>query len=225
MKTAIGGLLKSNKRAWWFSFLIAVVAIISDIALVVARPATDVWFDLPAAAVVVFLGALAFFYRDRNSFGLCFLPLQGGVYWVKVTLLLGAIMLAIILAASWVLLGVLKYQVPSDYYYLSHKSQILPLFVSMCIAAPITEEIIFRLALCPPLAAKWKPMTAIIVSGSIFAAMHVLNGNPGPDNMIAGFILAWAFLKSGSLSVPIALHSLGNFFAFLYQIALFSYHN
>lgn len=28
--------------------------------------------------------------------------------------------------------------------------------------------------------------------------------------MIGGFVLAWAYLKSGSIMIPIGLHSLGN---------------
>ena len=47
-------------------------------------------------------------------------------------------------------------------------------------------------------------------SGLLFGGLHVLYGNPGPDNLVAGFFLAWAILKSGSILVPLALHALGN---------------
>jgi membrane protease YdiL (CAAX protease family) len=48
------------------------------------------------------------------------------------------------------------------------------------------------------------------LSGITFGMLHILNGNAAADNMVAGFFLGWAFLKSGSIVVPIVLHSLGN---------------
>ena len=61
------------------------------------------------------------------------------------------------------------------------------------------------------------------MSGTIFAGLHVLYGSPSPENLLGGFILSWAFLKSGTLIVPIALHSLGNLCAFVDQVAYFYY--
>jgi uncharacterized protein len=49
-----------------------------------------------------------------------------------------------------------------------------------------------------------------VASGMIFGALHVLYGNPPPDNFIAGSFLAWAYLKIGTIVVPIASHLLGN---------------
>ena len=43
--------------------------------------------------------------------------------------------------------------------------------------------------------------------------VHGEEGNPGPDNVIAGVLLGWAFLKSGSLLAPIIFHALGNVLA------------
>ena len=76
--------------------------------------------------------------------------------------------------------------------------------------APILEESVYRLALCVPLAALCGPRWTIAVSGAVFAALHFVYGNPGPDNFIAGYFLAWAYLKSGTLMIPMALHALGN---------------
>ena len=50
----------------------------------------------------------------------------------------------------------------------------------------------------------------ILLSGFVFAVVHILWGNPGPDNQIAGFLLQWAYLRSGTILVPIALHAAGN---------------
>ena len=46
---------------------------------------------------------------------------------------------------------------------------------------------------------------------------------PGPDNLIAGFFLAWAFLKSGSIIVPLALHALGNLCALVSWVGMWWY--
>jgi membrane protease YdiL (CAAX protease family) len=58
------------------------------------------------------------------------------------------------------------------------------------------------------------PSSPLLVSwwscGYKEAILHVLYGNAGPDNLIAGFFLAWAYLKSGTILVPVVLHSLGN---------------
>jgi membrane protease YdiL (CAAX protease family) len=52
----------------------------------------------------------------------------------------------------------------------------------------------------------------------LFGLIHVLGGNPGPDNLIAGFFLQWAYMKSGTVLVPLAMHSSGNLIAFSAQV-------
>lgn len=79
-----------------------------------------------------------------------------------------------------------------------------------CLRAPLLEEGLFRWMLCPITEAIWGFWPAILLSGSLFALAHVLAGNPGADNLVAGYFLAWAFLKSRSLWIPIGLHAAGN---------------
>jgi membrane protease YdiL (CAAX protease family) len=69
---------------------------------------------------------------------------------------------------------------------------------------------LYRLVLCVALVGIAGQRWTILLSGALFAAMHFIYGNPSPDNFIAGYFLAWAFLKSGSILTPIVLHSLGN---------------
>jgi membrane protease YdiL (CAAX protease family) len=92
--------------------------------------------------------------------------------------------------------------------------QAISRFVDMCVIAPVVEESIYRLVLCFPTTATIGSTGAIILSGATFAGLHFAYGNPSPDNFVAGYILAWAYLKSGSIMVPITLHSLGNSVAF-----------
>jgi uncharacterized protein len=56
-------------------------------------------------------------------------------------------------------------------------------------------------------------------------ALHVLYGNAGPNNLVAGFFLAWSYLKSEAFLIPVALHSLGNFFVLLVQVAAWCWLN
>jgi membrane protease YdiL (CAAX protease family) len=51
-----------------------------------------------------------------------------------------------------------------------------------------------------------------------FAALHLIHGNPSPENLAGGLILAWVYLKSEGLALPILLHSLGNLLALLMQV-------
>lgn len=83
-------------------------------------------------------------------------------------------------------------------------------FYRMCVTAPVYEEAIYRIVLCAPLAAILGCRTTIVVSGVVFGLLHVWYGNPGPDNLVAGFFLGWAYLKSGTIVVPLAWHALGN---------------
>ena len=40
--------------------------------------------------------------------------------------------------------------------------------------------------------------------------LHFFYGNPGLDNFVGGYVFAWAYVRSGSLYVPMTLHALGN---------------
>lgn len=193
-----------------------------EMTLLSGKQLTTPWLVGPAAAVVLINAFLAVRLRDPASFGFRLSPLQSWTHWAKVTIYLGAIVLVVLLAAAAILLGILRLPI-SPPHLINHESQILPLFIRMCVYAPLAEEPIYRLAVCPPATAWFGPKTAIGASGVAFAAAHVLGGNPSPDNQIAGFLLAWAYLKSGSLAVPIALHFLGNLCAFSLNLILFYY--
>jgi hypothetical protein len=80
--------------------------------------------------------------------------------------------------------------------------------------APLREEIIFRMAICVPVIAVAGPRSAIAISGFLFACNHLGPNGPNPVNFIGGFFLAWSYLRSGSLLVPILFHSVGNAIGF-----------
>jgi uncharacterized protein len=224
METPIGRVLKPHRGRLAFTMALSSIIVGCDLAIVAIGQGNASLRYAFVGIVVVLFGILAFVAHDRAAFGLRFTPVQGWVYWIKTTVWLGLTMGAILGPFAVIVFGILRYPMPESCHYVTHESQVLPLFVGMCVAAPLLEEPIFRLAICPPVTASLGPIAAIAISGTTFGGLHILGGTLGPDNLIAGFVLAWAFLKSGSLTVPIALHSLGNLFVVRYHTAYFYFH-
>ena len=90
-----------------------------------------------------------------------------------------------------------------------------------CIHAPITEESIYRVALCAPLAAWLGPWKTVVLSGVVFGYLHVLWGNFEWNQPFGGMLNAWAYLRSGRVWVPIALHALSKMLWVAVHAALF----
>ena len=80
------------------------------------------------------------------------------------------------------------------------------------IAAPIVEELIYRGVVFPRLEKALSGGLSVFVSGFIFWALHwVDRGEITPwSHLLAGWILAWAALRTRSLLAPTLLHALGN---------------
>ncbi|MHC4982059.1 MAG: lysostaphin resistance A-like protein [Planctomycetota bacterium] len=138
------------------------------------------------------------------------------MYWIKVTALLGGVVLAIVVAAS-----AIAYACgvdPESHRLFRSPADFWPWIRHGCLVAPVLEEGIYRFVLCVPLVVLAGPRVAILASGCLFASLHFAYGNPAPDNFVAGFILSWAFLKSGSVILPVGLHCLGNLCVGLIQL-------
>jgi membrane protease YdiL (CAAX protease family) len=125
---------------------------------------------------------------------------------VKVTLVIGAAVSGFCVVAG-LIFWVIGIHIPIP---ATPPKDIMFALRSYCVSAPILEEALYRLVLCVALVRIAGPRWTILVSGAIFAALHFVWGNASPENFIAGYFLAWAFLKSGSILTPIVLHSLGN---------------
>jgi membrane protease YdiL (CAAX protease family) len=157
---------------------------------------------------------------DAASVGLA-PPAQGWWYWVRMTLLIG-LLAAVCMAAGvlvWVAAGL---RLPVG---ITPPAWIGAALVRMCVYAPLLEETIYRLVLCVPLAALGRPWLAVILSGLVFGALHVAYGNASPENALGGFFLAWAFLRSGSVYVPVLLHSLGNLVILAGQVGIWYWYS
>ena len=167
---------------------------------------------LPILRAWMFVGCFFFFAWltdwDLHALGLRLRPAQTWGYWLKATLVLGAIVsgvVGIFLGALLILGNPIPWQAMAK-----KPDQLAPFFVTACIIAPLTEEGIYRFALCLPAARLFGRWPTILLSGVVFAALHIVYGRPSPDNLVAGFVLGWALLKSESLLIPVILHALGN---------------
>ncbi|MGM5629370.1 type II CAAX endopeptidase family protein [Apibacter raozihei] len=96
----------------------------------------------------------------------------------------------------------------------SLNKQPVAVFISICIIAPIFEEIFFRgFILKGMLNNKVPPYKAIIISSIIFGGIHIFPWQV-LAGILAGIVLGISFYKTGSLAVSTLLHFLNNLLGF-----------
>ena len=163
---------------------------------------------LLAALSVMVLGCLNRW--DMASLGLHWQTPQGFRYWIKISLLLGVAMAALTWTGFKVLaLG--RAHVDLSWRYPSVQIYFRDRFWSHVVWTPLIEEMIYRFGPVIALRSRFNDRIAILISGLLFALLHFIYGNPEPENLVGGFLLAWAFVKSRSIYLPILLHGTGNF--------------
>ena len=212
METSIGSIYRQHDKSRWCAVLIAVIAVGADVYLVGSRDGIVAHRFLLMGISVCALALLG--RGERASLGFTFRMTPGYRYWIKVTLLIGTA-IGVFCVVVWLILPPLGVDIP---LHRLHPKRMVPALQSACITAPILEEVLYRLVLCAPLAALAGSWAAIFLSGAVFAGVHFAYGNPAPDNFIAGYVLAWAYLKSGSILLPVLLHSVGNACAVASQV-------
>lgn len=171
---------------------------------------------LPLPALVGLVAVLCCRDGEVPELGLRLVPDQGWRYWFRLAIRFG-LMIAVVLSV-WAVLSLVQTKPYDERIYYSTEPRFLNL-VHMCVMAPVAEEVIFRALLTMAVLPTLGPRGTIALSGLVFAAIHVLGGNASPENQIAGFLLAWTFLKSRTILVPIAMHAGGNCFALAGQVA------
>lgn len=189
------------------SRLLATVVVLLDVSGV----SDSIGLSRADLAMLSLVGLLCLNNGDRASLGLIAAPIQGWRYWCRLAVWFAGLvaLFMIVSAAIWHLMGW-----PISWY---RRQPSLGYFLLMCVRAPVGEEIVYRGLLTVAALPSFGRLGTIVLSGSVFALVHVLGGNPSPENQIAGFLLAWAFLKSQTILVPIAMHSAGNLIAFASQ--------
>ena len=215
MPTTIGRRLHDSPLSLIIATVVGMVAIVADLALV--------WWNhypesIEGRGVVALVGLAANLYLVRGdlaSVGLTVTTIEGWRYWLRATVLIGLVIACCIVVGwgVWLLLG---QELPS---YTTPPQASGVAFLRMCVFAPVLEEVTYRLLVCVPLAAWRRPWLAIAASGVSFGGLHLVYGNPSPENLLGGLFLAWAYLKSGSIYLPVALHSLGNLCVLVGRIA------
>jgi membrane protease YdiL (CAAX protease family) len=86
------------------------------------------------------------------------------------------------------------------------------------IAAPISEELLFRGLIFGGIRKHMPAIAAALVAGLIFGALHALTGLSAVPPLIAfGFILCLLYEKTGSIVPGIVLHMLNNSVALIGQ--------
>ena len=78
--------------------------------------------------------------------------------------------------------------------------------VGVIVAAPITEELLFRGILLRGLARSMTPNAAIWLSAVLFAATH-FQLVQFPGLVVVGLVLAWLAVRTGGLAAPIWAHA------------------
>ena len=113
--------------------------------------------------------------------------------------------------------GILEKMYKAMSYALLGNTENYPIisFISVCIVAPIFEEIFFRgFILKGMLNNGVKPYAAILISSLIFGGVHIFPWQ-AVGGFLAGTILGITFYKSGSLLTCTTLHFINNFVAYL----------
>jgi membrane protease YdiL (CAAX protease family) len=171
-------------------------------------------FTEPLLALAGLAAVLCIHDGDTSLLGLRSAPIQGWRHWIRIALWFGAAIALLLFVCSsiWILSG---WPIPLP----PRPTNLVMKLFWMCFYAPLVEEIVFRSLLTAAVYPLIGQRGAIVVSGVVFAMIHVIGGNPGPDNQVAGFLLEWAFLRSGTILVPMAMHAAGNLIAFGIHIA------
>jgi membrane protease YdiL (CAAX protease family) len=88
--------------------------------------------------------------------------------------------------------------------------------LTIVVAAPIFEELIFRGIILDGLLKRYSPVKAIIVSSALFGAVH-LNPWQFVGAFILGIFIGWIYYKTKSITLAIAIHAFNNLTASLFM--------
>ncbi|MFT4559873.1 MAG: membrane protease YdiL (CAAX protease family) [Planctomycetaceae bacterium] len=165
------------------------------------------WYDVRLAlALISFATLMAVRDGNTETLGLRLTPIQGWRPWLGWSFRIG-IAVTFLIVASFAVWHSFGNELP---IYTTSPTHLARQFINACLLAPVLEETVYRffvfVAFAPLIGCRY----TVVISGLIFGMLHVLYGNPSPENLCGGFFLAWAFYKSESIVVPFMLHSVGN---------------
>jgi len=212
MQSAVGQILHDSQRPRSLAVVVGLTTIFFDFAIV------NFHFDpmnRGALAILSLALLVGLTDGDRTSLGLRLSPSQGWSPWIRITAVISfAVAVCITIGiGAMVLTG---RQIP---FYATAPDQFVARLLDMCFVYPTLEETIYRVVVCVPLVPVVGCWRTITFCGILFGALHVGYGNPSPENLVGGFFLACAYLKSETILIPFILHAGGNLIILIGQTA------
>lgn len=181
-------------------------------------------FPAPLALAVLleafFLGAVYFYAgvkRAATIQQIGFLPPEGNRPYL---LALGAWMVGIVILITWGLIteiiGIDLFKIPAPASELVDYSGIQLMFSIIVIGlfGPFCEEIFFRGFALPVFARRYGLWGGILISAALFSAFHFSIGALVPI-FIFGIVLAWLYVRTGSIYPSMVAHAVQNIVATL----------
>ena len=102
------------------------------------------------------------------------------------------------------------------YWIPSHPFATFFMIASVVSIGPYVEEVFFRGLLMERISLVWNPTAGIIVTSLIFGLGHAAPINA----FVFGVVMCLLYIKTGSLLVPIAVHSLNNCIATILSLTM-----
>jgi membrane protease YdiL (CAAX protease family) len=93
-------------------------------------------------------------------------------------------------------------------------SSLALVFIALVVLPPLGEEVIFRGILYTGLKSRLRKTTAALIASVLFGLAHA-QWNVGADTFVLSLVAIYAYEKHKTLWLPISLHALKNFIAFL----------
>ena len=98
------------------------------------------------------------------------------------------------------------------------------MFIATVIISPIFEEILYRGLLYNKLKEISNAFIGVLISSILFAFLHIPKYGFGINTFflfLVGILLAYCYEKTNNIYVPILVHSINNFFIFLFKYVYF----
>lgn len=163
----------------------------------------DVWPRVAPALAAMVLLAVAI--RDASGLGLRLVPLPSSRFWLRATIGIGLLFIVIVGVAMGIYVGLHGMAWPANV-----PEPTWGRIPRSCGHFPVVEELIYRWVLVTGLAALGLRWTAVLISGLAFGYLHVRYHVAAANNVAAGFVFAWMYLRSGAIAMPVIFHALGN---------------
>lgn len=162
--------------------------------------------------LIIFGGFFWFFglhSRKLDLFTTGIKPVQfGNKKWVFLAILTAIILLILRILLTTLLIDLLPMINPSS----GASTDLSPFWIDFAVTAlmvPIGEELFFRAFLFKGLCQKTKVWTAIMLSSIVFGVAH-FSILQGISAFISGIVLAYFYVRSESLYIPILMHMINN---------------